>query len=183
MHRFVVRSDVGGGDVVLGAKAERPADVFAAQRHARAARQPGRRQWPSSLPPPTSPGMVISTSVVAKEDLFVLQETGQLVTIAWLFEHGYNKADCESFADAAATARETATTTSSAQVQLNPKKRRFRSRRPPWPSGSNPSPRPSRRSSRRPYDWQIPDRHGVCCSNQLTERARRRTPRTAAGHL
>lgn len=58
------------------------------------------------LPPPTSPGMVVSAASVAKEDLYVLRSTKQLVTMAWLFENGYTKSDCDKVEDVAQAATE-----------------------------------------------------------------------------
>jgi serine/threonine protein kinase len=51
--------------------------------------------------PPPSPDTFLHTSVVDTANKFVLKSTGQLVTMQWVFENGYNKSDCETVAEVA----------------------------------------------------------------------------------
>jgi hypothetical protein len=52
-------------------------------------------------------------------DLFVLNRTGKVVTVSWIFENGYSKADCTPLNVAAEAARELMrTAVSDAQLQL-----------------------------------------------------------------
>ena len=56
-------------------------------------------------PVPASAGMAVDVAGVDATTLFVLRETGQLVTIGWLFANKYTKDDCVPVTTAAAEAR------------------------------------------------------------------------------
>lgn len=67
----------------------------------------GHTPTPTVLSLPSGRAVYKDMSNGDSSQLFVYKRTGELVTMAWLFEHGYSRADCISVADVAVQTRQT----------------------------------------------------------------------------